>query len=148
MNKKGITMTSIVVYVMLFFIFTSVAITISTNMNFEALSEKGNIINNKNIQKLQFNLLNSAKSSSNVYNISGKIVFSNNDEYYFDSTKREILKNDITLVKDVEKFNIISSSEFVENVNENKSVSVEVMLKKYGNEKIEKMIFSVGDKNE
>ncbi len=148
MNKKGITMTSIVVYVMLFFIFTSVAITISTNINFEALSEKGNIINNKNIQKLQFNLLNSAKSSSNVYNISGKVVFSNNDEYYFDSTKREILKNDTTLIKDVEKFNIISSSEFVENVNENKSVSVEVMLKKYGNEKIEKMIFSVGDKNE
>lgn len=148
MNKKGITMTSIVVYVMLFFIFTSVAITISTNINFEALSEKGNIINNKNIQKLQFNLLNSAKSSSNVYNISGKIVFSNNDEYYFDSTKREILKNDTTIIKDVEKFNIISSSEFVENVNENKSVSVEVMLKKYGNEKIEKMIFSVGDKNE
>lgn len=141
-------MTSIVVYVMLFFIFTSVAITISTNINFEALSEKGNIINNKNIQKLQFNLLNSAKSSSNVYNISGKVVFSNNDEYYFDSTKREILKNDTTLIKDVEKFNIISSSEFVENVNENKSVSVEVMLKKYGNEKIEKMIFSVGDKNE
>lgn len=148
MNKKGITMTSIVVYVMLFFIFTSVAITISTNINFEALSEKGNIINNKNIQKLQFNLLNSANSSSNVYNISGKVVFSNNDEYYFDSTKREILKNDTTLIKDVEKFNIISSSEFVENVNENKSVSVEVMLKKYGNEKIEKMIFSVGDKNE
>ena len=87
MNKKGITMTSIVVYVMLFFIFTSVAITISTNINFEALSEKGNIINNKNIQKLQFNLLNSAKSSSNVYNISGKVVFSNNDEYYFDRSE-------------------------------------------------------------
>lgn len=145
MNKKGITMTSVVIYVILFFIFTSVAITISTNMNFEALIEKGAIINNKNIQKLQFNLLNSAKSSDFVSNIEGRVVFSNNDEYYFDDTKKEILKNDTTLIKDVEKFEIINSSEFVENVNEDKSVSIEVVVKKYGNEKNEKMCFSVGD---
>lgn len=145
MNKKGITMTSVVIYVILFFIFTSVAITISTNMNFEALIEKGAIINNKNIQKLQFNLLNSAKSSDFVSNIEGRVVFSNNDEYYFDDTKKEILKNDTILIKDVEKFEIINSSEFVENVNEDKSVSIEVVVKKYGNEKNEKMCFSVGD---
>lgn len=145
MNKKGITMTSVVIYVILFFIFTSIAITISTNMNFEALSEKGAIINNKNIQKLQFNLLNSAKSSDFVSNIEGRVVFSNNDEYYFDNTKKEILKNDTTLIKDVEKFEIINSSEFVESVNEDKSVSIEVVVKKYGNEKNEKMCFSVGD---
>lgn len=145
MNKKGITMTSVVIYVILFFIFTSIAITISTNMNFEALIEKGAIINNKNIQKLQFNLLNSAKSSDFVSNIEGRVVFSNNDEYYFDDTKKEILKNDTTLIKDVEKFEIINSSEFVENVNEDKSVSIEVVVKKYGNEKNEKMCFSVGD---
>lgn len=145
MNKKGITMTSVVIYVILFFIFTSIAITISTNMNFEALIEKGTIINNKNIQKLQFNLLNSAKSSDFVSNIEGRVVFSNNDEYYFDNTKKEILKNDTTLIKDVEKFEIINSSEFVESVNEDKSVSIEVVVKKYGNEKNEKMCFSVGD---
>ena len=102
MNKKGITMTSVVIYVILFFIFTSVAITISANMNYEALSEKGDIINNKNIQKLQFNLLNSAKSSNSVFNIEGRVVFSNNDEYYFDNTKGEIVKNNTTLIKNVE----------------------------------------------
>lgn len=148
MNKKGITMTSVVIYVILFFIFTSVAITISANMNYEALSEKGDIINNKNIQKLQFNLLNSAKSSNSVFNIEGRVVFSNNDEYYFDNTKGEIVKNNTTLIKNVEKFEIINSSEFVEDVNNNKCVSIEVTLKKYGNEKNKKMIFSVGDKFE
>lgn len=145
MNKRGITMTSIVIYVILFFIFTSIAITISTNMNYEALNQKGNIIINENIQKLQFNLLNSAKKSDSVYNIEGRIVFSNNDEYFFDSTKKEILKNNTTLVKDVLEFNIISTNEFRENIDDDRVVNIEVKVKKYGNEKIEKMMFTVGD---
>ena len=65
-------MTSIVVYVILFFVFTSIAVAVSSNMNYETLSQKGMIINNKNIQKLQFNLLNSAKLSDQVYNIMAK----------------------------------------------------------------------------
>lgn len=145
MNKRGITMTSIVIYVILFFIFTSIAITISTNMNYEALNQKGNIIINENIQKLQFNLLNSAKKSDSVYNIEGRIVFSNNDEYFFDSTKKEILKNNTTLVKDVLEFNIISTNEFGGNIDDDRVVNIEVKVKKYGNEKIEKMMFTVGD---
>lgn len=138
-------MTSIVVYVILFFVFTSIAVAVSSNMNYEALNQKGKIINNKNIQKLQFNLLNSAKLSDQVYNINGKIVFSNNDEYYYDLDKKEIIKNNSVIISNVEAFNLINSDEFVENSIQNKCISFEITLKKYGNEKKEKMIFSVGD---
>lgn len=138
-------MTSIVVYVILFFVFTSIAVAVSSNMNYETLSQKGMIINNKNIQKLQFNLLNSAKLSDQVYNINGKIVFSNNDEYYYDLDKKEIIKNNSVIISNVEAFNLINSDEFVENSIQNKCISFEITLKKYGNEKKEKMIFSVGD---
>lgn len=138
-------MTSIVVYVILFFVFTSIAVAVSSNMNYEALNQKGKIINNKNIQKLQFNLLNSAKLSDQVYNINGKIVFSNNDEYYYDLDKKEIMKNNSVIISNVEAFNLINSDEFVENSIQNKCISFEITLKKYGNEKKEKMIFSVGD---
>lgn len=148
MNKRGITMTSIVIYVILFFVFTSIAIAVSSNMNYESLNEKGNIINNENIQKLQFNLLNSAKKSNFVYNINGKIVFSNNDEYYYDRDDKEIIKNDTVLIQNVEEFNIIDSKEILENVPQDISVCIEITLKKYGNEKKEKMIFSVGDVSE
>lgn len=145
MNKRGITMTSIVIYVVLFFVFTSIAIAISSNMNYESLSEKGNIINNEGIQKLQFNMLNSAKKSDAIYNINGKIVFSNNDEYYYDNENKKILKNDTVLISNVENFNIIDSKEFVADVSQDKSIAIDITLKKYGNEKSEKMIFSVGD---
>ena len=145
MNKRGITMTSIVIYVVLFFVFTSIAIAISSNMNYESLSEKGNIINNEGIQKLQFNMLNSAKKSDAIYNINGKIVFSNNDEYYYDNENKKILKNDTVLISNVENFNIMDSKEFVADVSQYKSIAIDITLKKYGNEKSEKMIFSVGD---
>ena len=135
MKKKGITMTSVVVYVALFFVFTSIAVAISSSMNYEALNEKGNIINNKNIQKLQFNLLNSAKNSIEVFEINGKIVFSNNDEYYYDNQKKRIIKNDATLIVDLDS----------ENFDKEKSLCVRVKLKKYGIEKEEELIFSVGD---
>lgn len=138
-------MTSVVVYVVLFFVFTSIAIAIASNMNYTSLNEKANIINSKNIQKLQFNMLNSAKQSDAVYNINEKIVFSNNDEYYYDSSKKEILKNNSILIKNVEGFAIIKSDEFLENSRENVSIAVEISLEKYGVSKKEKMIFSVGD---
>ncbi len=143
MKKKGITMTSVVVYVALFFVFTSIAVAISSSMNYEALNEKGNIINNKNIQKLQFNLLNSAKNSIEVFEINGKIVFSNNDEYYYDNQKKRIIKNDATLIQDVENFEIVDLDS--ENFDKEKSLCVRVKLKKYGIEKEEELIFSVGD---
>lgn len=138
-------MTSVVIYVILFFVFTSIAIAVSSNMNYEALNEKGKIINNENLQKLQFNMLNSAKKSESVYNINGKIVFSNNDEYVYDMNKKEITKNNTSLIKNVEAFNIINSDEFVQNNIIDKSISFEITLKKYGNKKTEKMIFTVGD---
>ncbi|MDO4283327.1 MAG: hypothetical protein Q4D02_06770 [Clostridia bacterium] len=145
MNKRGITMTSIVIYVVLFFIFTSIAIGISSNMNYESLSEKGNIINHEEFQKLQYNMLNSAKKSNEVYNINGKIVFSNNDEYDYNEEDKTILKNDHVLIQNVENFSILPSNDLVEIKDPNKGVAIEVTLKKYGSSKSEKMIFSVGD---
>lgn len=148
MNKRGITMTSIIVYVMLFFVFTSLAIAITSNMNYEALGQKGSIINYEQIQKLQFNMLNSAKKSNAVYNINEKIVFSNNDEYYYDSENSIVLKNNSILLTDVEDFKIIDSYEEIGNSIKDSNVCIEITLKKYGNEKKERLVFSVGDVNE
>lgn len=155
MNKSGITMISIVIYVMLFFVFTSFAILLSTNINYKTLSDKGDIWVNEQFQKLQYNLLTSGKSSDNVDKITERIVFSNNDEYTYDSDKKQILKNGGVLVSNVEYFNVLEITNLINkptnfdyNLDNKKStILIEVKFKKYGQEKISQIFVVTGDEN-
>lgn len=154
MNKKsGLTLTSIVIYVSLFFIFTVFAIAMSTNMNYKAMEEKANIYIYEQFDKLQYNMIISAKNSNIVDNIYGKVVFSNNDEYSYDSEKKVILKNGGILVKSVENFRIIECNELVNipdiynsKIDTNVSNScIEITFKKYGKEIIKQLVITAGD---
>ena len=154
MNRKsGITLSSIVIYVALFFVFTVFAITMSTNMNYKAMEEKANIYVYEQFDKLQYNIISSAKESSSVDDIYSKIVFSNNDEYSFDNDKKVILKNGGVLVKNVESFEIISendlsdiSSNFHENMEENtESICLKITFKKYGKQITKQIFVTMGD---
>lgn len=154
MNKKsGITLTSIVIYVSLFFVFTVFAVAMSTNMNFRALDEKADIYIHEQFCKLEYNMVASAKSSNSVDNIAGNFVFSNNDEYKFDNEKKVILKNDGVLVKSVENFRVIDTSrlenvnsETVSNINNDlEYVCVEITFKKYGKQIVKQLFVTVGD---
>lgn len=155
MNKSGITMVSILIYVVIFFIFTVFAVAMSTNMNYKTLSDKGEIFINEQFEKLQYNLVKSAKSSDSVDNIVGKIAFSNNDEYKYDINKKQILKNEGVLVSNVESFNILDITnlknkpqDFDYNIdNAKQSILVEVKFKKYGIEKISQIFIVAGDEN-
>lgn len=153
MNKKGLSMVSMLVYVVLFFSFSAFAVGMATNMNYKSLGEKGQIVNNENLQKLQYNLVNSAKDSNTIEDISGKIVFSNNDEYKFDETEKKIYKNGGIIATDVESFKIIDITE-LENTPENFSdnidsnidyICVEVTFTKYSQTLTEKIFVTVGD---
>lgn len=153
---------SMVMYVVLFFAFMTFATAMSTNMNYAALSQKGEVIVAENFQKLQQNVLKSAKDSVSVDNISGNIVFSNNDEYTYDSSKKEVLKNGSKIISDVTDFKIIELSEITSvpdsflvveageyiNIDASKDyVCVSVTIKKYGVEKTSQIIVTVGDGN-
>lgn len=155
MNKKsGLSLTSIVIYVSLFFVFTVFAIAMSANMNYKAMSEKANIYISEQFDKLQYNLISSAKSSKSADNIYNKIVFSNNDEYSFDNERKVILKNDGILVKNVESFEVITDLSKITNVPDNFSsnidskidyMCVEISFKKYGVDQTKQIFFTVGD---
>ena len=152
-KKSGLTLTSIVIYVSLFFIFTVFAIAMSTNMNYKAMDEKANIYVYEQFDKLQYNVISSAKESIFVDDIYSKIVFSNNDEYSFDKEKKVILKNDGVLVKNVENFEIISedrlkdvSENFVSNKDDKMgSICLEITFKKYGKQITKQLFITVGD---
>lgn len=153
MNKKGLSMVSMLIYVVLFFAFSAFAVAIASNMNYKTLADKGTIINNEGLQKLQYNLVHSAKDSTIIENISGKIVFSNNDEYTFDGTKKKIYKNGGILVSDVASFRIIDVSElentpgdFTSKVDITKNyICIEVTFSKYSQDLTEKLFIAVGD---
>lgn len=154
MNRRsGITLTSIVIYVSLFFVFTVFAVAMSTNMNYRALDEKANIYIHEQFSKFEYNIVSSAKTSNSVDNIVGRVVFSNNDEYSFDSNKKVILKNDGVLVKSVENFRVIDTSrlenvnsETVSNIdNDLEYVCLEITFKKYGKQIVKQLFVTVGD---
>lgn len=162
MNKSGISLMSMVMYVVLFFAFMTFATAMATNMNYAALSQKGEIIVAENFQKLQQNILVSAKDSVSVDNISGNIVFSNNDEYTYNSSKKQVLKNGSKIISDVTDFKIIDLSEVTGisesfatqengeyiNIDDSKDyVCISVTIKKYGVEKTSQIIVTVGDEN-
>jgi len=152
-KKSGITLTSIVIYVSLFFVFTVFAVAMSTNMNYKALDEKADIYIHEQFSKLEYNMISSAKSSNTVDSISSQIVFSNNDEYKFDSSKKVILKNNGVLIKNVENLRIIDTNK-LENVDSNTAanidsdidyICIEVTLKKYGKQIVKQLFVTVGD---
>ncbi len=153
MCKKGLSLISMIIYVVLFFVFSAFAVAISTNINYQTLTQKGSVYANEQLQKLQYNLLFSAKNSITVDNISGKIVFSNNDEYTYNATNKKIYKNGGVLVSDVESFSIIglealkdTPGNFVNDVDKNiDNVCVEVKFKKYGSELSSQIFVSAGD---
>ncbi|MEG0872574.1 MAG: hypothetical protein RSE00_01130 [Clostridia bacterium] len=153
MNKSGITMISIVIYVALFFSFTVAAIALSMNMNYKTLSEKGNAWVSEQYEKLQYNIVKSAKASTSIDNINGKIVFSNNDEYEYIKNKKQILKNGGLLVSDVTSVNILEATslkgkpeKFDYDIQKTKDyVCLEVQFKKYGKEKTAQIFVTAGD---
>jgi hypothetical protein len=152
-SKSGMTMASIVLYVALFFIFTVFAISMSTNMNLKALSEKGNVIINEEYQKFEYNLLKSSKNSLSFDIIGEKITFSNNDEYLFDLATNTITKNGGILLRDVTDFKIINVSElsnlpvnYLNNIDKNnKNICLEITIKKYGQEKTFQIFLTLGE---
>ncbi len=153
MNKNGLSMISMIIYVVLFFAFSAFAVGMSANMNYRTLSEKGEIINNEQLQKLQYNLLMSAKNSHNIDIISDKIVFSNNDEYTFNKNTNKIYKNGGIIVSDVESFIIFDVKElkstpvdFALNLDKSlDNICVEVKFSKYSKELTEKIFVTTGD---
>lgn len=133
-DKKGITITSLVVYVILLFAFTTFTIIISNNLNNRLFSERGLSINLTEINKLQYNLFNSSRESNKVSALSKEIAFSNGDIYKYDSDNRLVLKNNSVLIDNVITF-------ITENTSNSRGslITVKIKLNKYLNE-VEKEI--------
>jgi len=150
--KQGITMISLVIYVILFFGFTVLAISISSNLNYRILNEKGMTVANENYLKLYTNLLDSAKKSTTMYTIgTDTIYFSNGDVYKLFKTENLVNKNGGVLVKNVEDLlfksidDITIDSSIKGYVNKDKCFVFNVQFKKYNYVLTKNIVITLGD---
>ena len=138
MKKKGITISSLIVYLVLFFLFTSFVVMVSSNINNKVFRDRASVQMQKNAAKTMTFFLNSAKNSADVNEIGNAIVFSNNDEYTYKENK--LFKNDKIILRDLEKYEYS-----ITDINETKKIiSLKVKFKKYTKELEKTFEFTVG----
>lgn len=132
MKKSGITMVSIVIYVVIFFALVAIATGTTMVMNSNSLTDKGKIYVNEAEIILKTNFLNSLNNSETINVIDNdKIVFSNNDVYRYDGDKDILYKNGGIFVQNITEFNFSQ----VKSQYGITSISITGKIVKYGNEK-------------
>ena len=144
--RKGITITSLVIYVVMFFGLTILATSVTTNFNRNILQEKAIIEINENLIKIQSNLLISSKNSTFITSNNNIITFSNGDIYSFDESKKTLLKNNGVLCENVNSFKVIENSKITENnIDDIKFVATEISFEKFDVTETRNIFVSAGD---
>ena len=135
-TKKGVTLASLVIYIVLFTGFTIFVSITSTNMNERLFDNRGEAINYSYLNKLQYNLENSSLNSKDVTVTENEITYSNGDVYTYDVNEQVIYKNGGVLCLNVSNF---TSS--VETGVDAKKLTLNITFNKYLNV-IEKSIIT------
>jgi len=137
-KKRGITITSLVVYVVIFSIITALVSMIYTNMNENLFSNRGKAINYTTFNKLQYNITESALASNDITSSASRIIYSNGDEYVYDNNKHIILLNGGILCSSVNNFIATITEQ-----NGVKQLNLQVSFNKYMNELNKNIISNV-----
>lgn len=132
MNKNGITMVALTLYVVLLFGVTIFAVSLSNGVNKRLFDERGLAINITSSDKLQYNLLKSSKESNEASTFSNRIAFSNGDVYIYNSQKKVIYKNGTALVDNVDEL-VITSGDMGQ-ISDGTGIEISVTFTKYLNE--------------
>ena len=137
-KKRGVTLTSLVVYVVIFTIITVLISMIFTSMNERLFSNRGRAINYTTFNKLQYNITESALQSNDIVSSATRIIYSNGDEYEYDSDRKIILLNGGILCMAVDSF----KPEIIEK-NGVKQLNLQVLFNKYMSELNKNIISNV-----
>jgi len=139
-DKKGITITSLVIYVILLFSIITLVVIITGGFNERMFEDRGMAININNVNKLQYNIFHSASKSNKASIINSKLCFSNGDIYSYDSERQILYKNQSPLLE--------NTKEFIVNTHlspEGTKISISLVLKKYLSEIDREIIVFVED---
>lgn len=138
MSKKvGMTMMSLVVYVVLLAVFTGIALTVSNNLSSSVFLDKGIAQNTTNYEKVLYYLNKSAMESASATVTTTAITFSNGDVFSFDTSKGRLYMNSGVLCNTVSEFDIGNI--------ENNLVNIDITLAKYTNTMTRTITLYVGE---
>lgn len=137
-NKKGITVSSLVLYVVLFFGITTFVSIVYTNMNDTLFESRGTALNYTMLNKLEYNITDSSFKSIDVAIVDDVITFSNGDRYYYDEAKDIVMLNNGILCTSVSKFEPVITA-----ANGYKKLEIQVAFNKYLTTLEKKIISSV-----
>lgn len=136
--KKGITMASLVIYVVVFSTITVVLSLIYNNMNDTLFFNRGRSINYTALNKLEYNMEYSASNSIDVEVTADSIIYSNGDKYTYYEEEKIIMLNDGIFCTNVTKFEPV----LIEG-NEANLVRLKITFNKYSNELNKEIVSSV-----
>ena len=140
-KKNGITLAALVIYLGLFTVFTLFVSGISSNMNERLFNNRGEAINYTSLNKLQFNIEESALNSEDISVSSNSIDYSNGDSYVYDATNKIIYKNGGILCLNVDSFTVN-----IEAGTNAKKLTIDITFNKYLNILTKRIISCVEDK--
>lgn len=138
-RKKGITLASLVVYIILFTTFTVFVSSVSSNMNERLFDSRGEAINYSSLNKLQYNIEDSSLKSQDVVVTSNKISYSNGDNYVYDEVQKVIYKNGGILCSNVDGFTVSLET----STTNTKKITIDLSFTKYLNNVTRTIISSV-----
>ena len=125
-NKRGITVSSLVLYVVLFFGITTFISIVYTNMNETTFNNRGTALNYTMLNKLEYNLTDSVLNSVDVAIVDDIITFSNGDKYYYDDQKAIVILNNGVLCTSITNFEPNITAE-----NGYKKLEIDITLNQY-----------------
>ncbi len=127
-SKRGITLASLVIYIVLFTTFTVFVSTMSNNMNERLFGDRGEAINYSYLNKLQYNLEDSASNSNDVVITESQISYSNGDNYVYNAEQKTLYKNGGILCLNVDNFETN-----IEMGTNTKKITINISFNKYLN---------------
>lgn len=135
--KKGITTASIVIYVILLFAFTTLSLSVSSNLSSGLFDDKGYAINLSNFDKALYYLNKNAMESNNLTLSDNTITFSNGNEFTYDSNSQTLYYNEGILLNNVKNFTVTSI--------DTNEYTIEIQFIKYLNELTRSIRLCVGE---
>lgn len=136
-KKSGITITSLIIYVVGLTLFLSFITTISVVFSSSFFQKQGELIISKEMFKINMYFSELAKDSTDASNIGEKLVFNNGDYLSYDG--KNILKNDKKILGNVSNilYNVSEKNGF-------KVLTITVTFSKYRMEVVKQYNFVLG----
>lgn len=118
-SEKGVTLTSLILYIMVATIVIGTMGVISSNFFFNASETKNQSEYAEEFNKFNMFFIQDIKNNKSAEVTNTQIVFEDGNTYIYDSTQKNITRNGTVITKEIENLQFSTSTYTVKNTNKN-----------------------------